>query len=90
MSLQQGHDATSVADWLGRGAEVEEYEEVYMSENWHEERDRLVKLIEAIKSGQVTHVDQADMRELQTTNLINVAALEARLKQLNVRLGNEA
>jgi len=61
-----------------------------MSENWHEERDRLVKLIEAIKSGQVTHVDQADMRELQTTNLINVAALEARLKQLNVRLGNEA
>jgi len=60
-----------------------------MSENWHEERDRLVKLLAAIKSGEVTHVDQKNMRELQTTNLVNVAALEARLNELNARLGSE-
>jgi hypothetical protein len=61
-----------------------------MGESWHEERDRLVKLLAAIKSGEVTHVDQKNMRQLQTTNSVNVAALEARLKQLNARLGNEA
>ena len=58
-----------------------------MSENWHEERDRLVKLLEAIESGDVTHVDQSNVRELQATNLVNVAALKARLKELNARLG---
>ena len=58
-----------------------------MSENWHEERDRLVELLAAIQSGDVTHVDQNNMRELQATNPLNVAALQARLKQLNVRLG---
>lgn len=61
-----------------------------MSENWHEERDRLVKLLAAIKSGEVTHVDQKNMRELQSTNPVNVAALEARLSELNARLGSEA
>ena len=61
-----------------------------MGENWHEERDRLVKLLAAIRSGEVTHVDQKNMRQLQTTNPVNVAALEARLNQLNARLGNEA
>jgi hypothetical protein len=60
-----------------------------MSENWHEERDRLVKLLAAIKSGEVTHVDQKNMRELQMTNPVNVAALETRLNQLNARLGSE-
>ena len=61
-----------------------------MSENWHEERDRLVKLLAAIKSGEVTHVDQKNMRELQSTNPVNVAAIEARLSELNARLGSEA
>lgn len=61
-----------------------------MSENWHEERDRLVKLLAAIRSGEVTHVDQKNMRELQTANPVNVAALEARLNELNARLGSEA
>ena len=60
-----------------------------MSENWHEERDRLVKLLAAIKSGEVTHVDQKNVRELQMTNPVNVAALETRLNQLNARLGSE-
>jgi hypothetical protein len=57
-----------------------------MSENWREERDRIVRLLAAVRSGNVTHVDQRDMRELQATNPVNVAALEARLKQLNERL----
>lgn len=59
-----------------------------MSENWHEERDRLVKLLAAIQSGDVTHVDQFNMTELQATNPVNVAALEARLEELNARLSN--
>jgi len=58
-----------------------------MSENWHEERDRLVKLLAAIRSGEVTHIDQDDLRELRAANPVNVAALEARLNELNARLG---
>ena len=57
-----------------------------MSENWHEERDRIVKLLAAVRSGNVTHIDQRNMRELQATNPVNVASREARLKQLNERL----
>jgi hypothetical protein len=30
------------------------------TENWHEERDRLVQLLEGIDSGDATHVDQED------------------------------
>lgn len=56
-------------------------------ENWHEERDRLVRLLDGIKLGTVTHVDQKNLRELQLTTPINVAALEARLAELNNRLG---
>lgn len=58
-----------------------------MSENWHEERDRLVRLLAAIDSGKVTHIDQKDLRELQATTPENIAALRARLAQLNRRLG---
>ena len=56
-------------------------------ETWHEERDRLVRLLEAIKSGQVTHIDQQDQRQLQATNAENVATLMERLAKLNARLG---
>jgi hypothetical protein len=59
------------------------------TENWHEERDRLVQLLKGIESGEVTHVDQRQLRELQATNRKNVAALEARLAELNARLGDE-
>ena len=60
-----------------------------MGENWREERDRLIKLLAAVKSGKITHVDQKNMRELQTTNPANIAALQARLNELNVRLGTQ-
>jgi hypothetical protein len=57
------------------------------AENWHEERDRLVQLLEGIKSGTITHIDEDDLRELQATSPENVALLKKRLAQLNIRLG---
>jgi hypothetical protein len=57
------------------------------TENWHEERDRLVRLLQAIEAGSITHVDEEDLRQLQATNPENVALLRKRLAQLNARLG---
>lgn len=57
------------------------------AENWHEERDRLVRLLKAIESGEVTHIDQSGDRQLQATNAENVVALKERLAKLNARLG---
>jgi hypothetical protein len=56
------------------------------TENWAEERDRIVKLLEAIEAGTVTHIDEDELRQLQATTEDNVAALRARLAQLNRRL----
>ena len=58
-----------------------------MSENWHEERDRLVRLLAAIESGEVSHVDQEDLRQLQATTPENIEALKARLAELDDRIG---
>lgn len=60
------------------------------AENWHEERDRLVQLIDGIESGKITHIDDEDERQLQATSPENIARLKARLAQLNVRLGKAA
>jgi len=38
------------------------------AENWHEERDRLLKLIKGIESGAVTHIDEDGERQLQPTS----------------------
>ena len=57
------------------------------TENWHEERDRLTKLIEGIEAGTITYVDQKGLRSLQATNVVNVEALKNRLAELNTRLG---
>ena len=56
------------------------------TENWAEERDRIVKLLEAIEAGTVTHIDEDELRQLQATTEDNIAALRARLAQLNRRL----
>jgi hypothetical protein len=56
------------------------------AENWHEERDRLIQLLEAIESGKITHIDEEDVRQLQATNIDNIAALKERLRLLNARL----
>lgn len=63
-------------------------EAVVSAENWHEERDRLVLLLEAVESGKVTHIDEDDLPQLQATNLENVASLKERLAKLNARLGD--
>ena len=57
------------------------------TENWAEERERLVRLLAAIESGRITHVDQEDLRQLQATSPQNIAALKERLAELNSRLG---
>ncbi|MEA3081308.1 MAG: hypothetical protein QOD54_976 [Sphingomonadales bacterium] len=59
------------------------------AENWHEERDRLVRLINAIESGTITHIDEEDLRQLQATSPENIASLKERLAQLNARLGDD-
>ena len=58
------------------------------AENWHEERERLMRLLKAIESGKISHVDEDDLRQLQATNPENIAALKKRLADLNARLGN--
>ena len=57
------------------------------AENWHEERDRLVRLLRAIETGTVSHVDEDGLRELQAANPENIAVLRKRLADLNARLG---
>jgi hypothetical protein len=57
------------------------------AENWHEERDRLLRLLQAIESGAITHIDEDGLRELQPANAENIALLKARLAKLNARLG---
>ena len=59
------------------------------AENWHEERDRLVRLLQAIESGEITHIDEDGLRQLQATNPENIAVLRQRLAELNARLGND-
>jgi hypothetical protein len=57
-----------------------------VSENWHEERDRLIKLLKGVDDGTVTHVDQDALRNLQATNPQNVQKLKDRLAKLTARL----
>ena len=59
------------------------------AENWHEERDRLVQLLDGIESGNITHIDEKDLRQLQATNPETVALLKERLAKLNARLGDD-
>jgi hypothetical protein len=58
------------------------------TENWAEERERLVRLLAAIESGRITHVDEEELRQLQATSPQNIAALKKRLAELNKRLGS--
>jgi predicted nucleotidyltransferase len=65
-----------------------EAEDIVSAENWHEERDRLVRLLKAIETGKVTHVDEEDLRELQAATPENIEALKQRLAELNNRLSS--
>ena len=44
-------------------------------------------VLRAIEMGEVTHIDETDLRQLQATNPDNVASLKQRLAMLNSRLG---
>jgi hypothetical protein len=57
------------------------------SETWHEERNRLVQLLRAIERGDITHIDEDGLRQLQAANAENVTVLRQRLAKLNDRLG---
>lgn len=59
------------------------------TENWHQERDRLIQLLRGIESGKITHIDHDDLRELQATSPENIAVLKGRLAELNARLGDD-
>lgn len=59
------------------------------TENWHQERDRLVQLLRGIESGNITHIDEDDLRELQATSPENIAVLKGRVELLNARLGDD-
>ena len=69
------------------GPYVMEGQSKVSSENWHEERDRLVRLLKAIETGKASHIDEDGLRELQAINPENIAALKKRLADLNARLG---
>lgn len=58
-------------------------------ESWHEERERIIRLLNGIDSGVVTYVDQENLRHLAAVNPRNLALLKERLANLNARLGNE-
>lgn len=72
------------------GVRREAWRVIVSAENWHEERDRLVQLLESIESGKVTHIDEEDLRELQAISPENVAVLKERLAKLNARLGDDS
>ena len=59
------------------------------AETWHEERNRLLQLLEGIESGEITHIDQDGFGPLQATTTENVDLLKQRLAKLNARLGSE-
>jgi len=61
--------------------------ESILSETWHEERERLIRLLRAVESGEITHVDQNNQRQLQATSAKNIEELRKRLAELNARLG---
>lgn len=59
------------------------------SENWHQERDRLLELLQAIERGDVTQSDGDNLRALQRTSPERLALLKERLAKLNARLDDK-
>jgi hypothetical protein len=58
------------------------------SENWHEERDRLVRLVKGIESGTITRFDEGDPRQVRIeTAAQRLDRLKCRVAELDSRLG---
>ena len=58
------------------------------TENWHEERDRLVILLQSMEAAKVAHTSKNRWRSFQASCLEDIPVLKKRLAQLNDRLGN--
>ena len=50
------------------------------AENWREDETGWFKLLEAIKSGRITHIDESELRPLKATTRENVALLKDDLR----------
>ena len=48
-----------------------------------------MQLLQGIEAGQITHIDEDELRQLQATNPENIALLIDRLAKLNARLGKD-
>ena len=57
-----------------------------MSENWHEERSRLLDLLKSVEDGKTTQFNDPATGELRRANPDNVGRLKGRLALLNFRL----
>jgi hypothetical protein len=59
-----------------------------MSENWHEERHRILALLTDLESGNITHFDEDERGKLRgETTGVTVERLNRRLAELDSRLG---
>lgn len=59
------------------------------TENWHEERDRLLILLQCMESAKIAQASKNEWRSFQASSLEDIPALKKRLAQLNDRLGDE-
>ena len=57
------------------------------TENWHEERDRLLRLLQSMESGKVGPVSVSNRGQFRTMPAEDIPLLKKRLAQLNERLG---
>ena len=61
-----------------------------MSENWHEERDRIFRLLADLHSGKITHLNEDQGRKLPgETTSVTANRLQRRLAELDSRIGAE-
>jgi hypothetical protein len=60
------------------------------AENWHQERDRLVQLLHAIRSNPIADAGKDGVRQVLATDRQKVSILEERLATLNDRLGDRS
>lgn len=58
-----------------------------VSENWREERDRLVELLKSVVDGETTPFHGAGRRNAQAIHPRKVSDIKARVAALNFRLG---
>lgn len=63
-------------------------ETIVRTENWHQERDRLLVLLQCMESAKAAQASKNEWRSLQASWLEDIPVLKKRLAQLNDRLGD--